>query len=90
MTAQITVTGITSRLLSVSFKIVATAIAPKAVCESPSPINENLFNTSVTPKSDDAREIKTAGNLLQIGVADLFRANLQNAEHFVSVVLNGK
>ena len=29
-----------------------TAIAPNATCDSPSPINENRFSTSVTPKSE--------------------------------------
>ena len=33
----------------------ATAIAPKATCESPSPMKEKRFKTSVTPKSAATR-----------------------------------
>jgi hypothetical protein len=34
-----------------------TAIAPKAICESPSPIIECLFKTRDAPKSEDEKAI---------------------------------
>ncbi len=34
-------------------------IPPKATCDKPSPIKENLFRTSVTPSKEEHREIKT-------------------------------
>ena len=46
-------------VLLTKLKIVATAIAPKATCESPSPINEYRFKTSVTPKREEQSAIKT-------------------------------
>ena len=59
ITAHRIVTGITKRLLLVNLNTVAIAIAPNAVCDSPSPINEKRFNTSVTPSNEAATEIKT-------------------------------
>ena len=40
-------------------KTVARHIPPNATCESPSPINEKRFSTSVTPRREEQREIKT-------------------------------
>ena len=37
----------------------AMAIAPNATCERPSPIYENLFNTRITPRSDEHSAIST-------------------------------
>ena len=56
--ADIIVTGITMIALLVILNIDAMAIAPNATCESPSPIKENLFKTSVTPRSDEHKAIK--------------------------------
>ena len=53
------VTGIIKIVLLTNLKIVATAIAPKATWESPSPIKEKRFNTSVTPKREEHNAIKT-------------------------------
>ena len=39
-------------------KTAAIEIAPNATWESPSPMNENLFKTNVTPNNDEQREIK--------------------------------
>ena len=58
-TAAITVTGITTTISLVTPSTVATAIAPKATWESPSPMKENRLSTSVTPNSDDDRAIST-------------------------------
>ena len=55
--AHKTVTGRTKRVLFVSFRTEATAIAPKAVWESPSPIYENRLRTRVTPSKEEARAI---------------------------------
>ena len=55
--AQIIVMGRTNTVAFVIFKTEAIAIAPKAVCESPSPMYENRFKTRVTPKSEDESEI---------------------------------
>ena len=55
--AHTIVTGRTNTVLLEIFKIDATAIAPKAVCERPSPIYEKRFKTSVTPKSEDESAI---------------------------------
>mgnify|MGYP004634134561 CR=1 FL=1 len=57
MNRLIIVTGITIIVSLVRWNIVATAIAPNAICESPSPINENLLSTSTTPRSDEHRAI---------------------------------
>ena len=51
--AAIMVTGNTSTILSVRLNTVDTATAPNATCESPSPINENRFNTRITPSSEE-------------------------------------
>ena len=53
------VTGITRIILSAKSKIVATAIAPNATWDKPSPIKEYLFNTNVTPNKDEHSAIKT-------------------------------
>ena len=45
--------------LFVNCKMVAIDIARNATCESPSPINENLFNTSVTPSSEEQSATNT-------------------------------
>ena len=58
-TAQITVAGRTKSISLVKFSTAAIAIAPKAVWESPSPINEKRFKTSVTPRSEEHRAIST-------------------------------
>ena len=48
-----------NKVCDVNCKTVATAIAPKATCERPSPINEKLFKTSVTPNNEEHKAIKT-------------------------------
>ena len=58
-TAAITVIAITSGISFVTFNIVAIAVAQNATWESPSPINENLLRTSVTPRSDEHNAIRT-------------------------------
>ena len=61
-TAHTTVTGATNNILLVNFNIVAIAIAPKATWDNPSPINENLFNTRVTPRREEHKAINTPTN----------------------------
>ena len=46
-------------VLFVSFRTDPIAIAPNATWDNPSPINENLFRTSVAPKSDEHKAIRT-------------------------------
>jgi len=58
-TAQTTVTPSVRGISSVSPSTAAIAIAPKATWESPSPMKENLFSTSVTPRSDEQSAIST-------------------------------
>ena len=58
-TAHTTVTGITISILFVRFSTDATAIAPNATCDKPSPIKEKRFRTSVTPRSDEQSAIST-------------------------------
>ena len=58
-TAQITVTGKMNIILFVKFKTDATAIAPKATCDNPSPIKENRFSTKVTPSKEEQSAINT-------------------------------
>ena len=58
-TAQITVTGITKSILLLMFSTEAMAIAPNATWESPSPIKEKRFRTSVTPRREEHSAIKT-------------------------------
>jgi len=53
------VTGITIIILSVNPAIPATAIAPKATCDKPSPIYENLLSTSVAPNREAHNAIST-------------------------------
>ena len=57
-TAHMTVTGSTSIISFVNCMTVATDIAPKATCDNPSPIKENLLRTSVTPRSDEHNAIR--------------------------------
>lgn len=60
--SKIAANTVRGRTTAVSFdtsKIVATAIAPKATWDNPSPIKENLFNTRETPNNEDERAIKT-------------------------------
>lgn len=59
MSAQMIVTGRLSDMESAKFKTPATAIAPNATCESPSPMNESRFNTSGTPRRAAESEIST-------------------------------
>ena len=58
-TAHMIVTGIINRLTSAILRTVAIASAPNATCERPSPMNENLLSTSVTPRSDEHKAIST-------------------------------
>ncbi len=58
-TAHMIVTGIINRLTSAILRTVAIASAPNATWDNPSPINENLLSTSVTPRSEEHREIST-------------------------------
>ena len=48
-----------NKVCDVNCKTVATAIAPNATCERPSPINEKRFKTSVTPNNEEHKAIKT-------------------------------
>ena len=48
-----------NKVCDVNCKTVATAIAPKATCERPSPINDKRFKTSVTPNNEEHKAIKT-------------------------------
>ena len=57
--AQRTVTGRINSILLVRLSTEPTAIAPNATCESPSPIKEKRFNTSVTPSSEEHSAIST-------------------------------
>ena len=58
-TAHTMVTGIIKRLTLAIFSTVAIASAPNATCESPSPMNENLLSTRVTPRSEEHKAIST-------------------------------
>ena len=58
-TALKIVIGRTRNISLVRLNTEAIQIAPNATWESPSPINENLFNTKVTPKREEQREIRT-------------------------------
>ena len=58
-TALRTVMAITSGISLVSCSTAAMAIAPNATWESPSPMKEKRFSTSVTPSSDEHRAIST-------------------------------
>ena len=58
-TAQITVTGMTNSILLLKFSTDAMAIAPNATWDSPSPIKENRFSTSVTPRREEQSAIST-------------------------------
>ena len=51
-----------NKVCDVNCKTVATAIAPKATCERPSPINEKRFKTSVTPNNEEHKAIKNSNN----------------------------
>ena len=57
--AHTIVTGRINNILFVKFNTAATAIAPNATWESPSPINEKRFRTSVTPSSEEHIAIST-------------------------------
>ncbi len=58
-TAPQTVMNSTRGISLDRLKTAATAIAPKATWLSPSPMKEKRFKTSVTPRSDEQREIST-------------------------------
>ena len=58
-TAHSTVTGITRIMLFCKCKTVAIASAPNATWESPSPMTEKRFSTSVTPSSEEQSAINT-------------------------------
>ena len=49
------VTGMEIIMLLVNPTTAATAIAPKAIWDKPSPIKENLLSTNVTPNNDEHR-----------------------------------
>ena len=53
------VTARMSGISFVSFITLAMAMAPNATWESPSPINENLRRTSVTPRSEEQSAMRT-------------------------------
>ena len=57
--AAATVTGSTKNRLFEIPTTDATAIAPNATCESPSPIKENLLSTNITPSKDAESAIST-------------------------------
>ena len=56
--AAMIVTGKDIIMLLVRFTTAATAIVQKAICDKPSPINENLFSTKVTPNNEEQSAIK--------------------------------
>ncbi len=58
-TAHIIVTGSTSTVAFASFNTPATATAPNATWDKPSPIKENLFSTNVTPSKEEQSAINT-------------------------------
>ena len=58
-TALTVVITSTSGISFVSPATAATAMAPNATCESPSPMKEKRFSTSVTPNSDEQSAIRT-------------------------------
>ena len=58
-TAAITVTGSTSSISSVRLHTDATARAPKATWDRPSPMKENRLSTRVTPNREAHRAIST-------------------------------
>lgn len=53
------VIGRTTRRLLFTFKIVPIAMAPNATCDRPSPMKLNLFNTRVTPSSEEHNAMST-------------------------------
>ena len=57
--ALIIVTGRTRSIWFVRLQTEAIAIAPKATWDKPSPMNENLLSTSVTPSNDEHSAIST-------------------------------
>ena len=57
--ALMMVTGMTMTILLLTLTTVATAIAPKATWDNPSPMYENRFSTSVTPSREEHSAIKT-------------------------------
>lgn len=58
-TAHSAVAGKTTSISAATFKTVAAAIAPKATCESPSPIKDRRRSTSVTPSREEHSAIST-------------------------------
>ena len=56
--AHIIIMGKTTSISLFMRKTVAKAKAPKATWDNPSPINEYLFRTNITPKRDAQRAIK--------------------------------
>lgn len=57
--AESTVTGKMIIMLSVTPTTAATAIAPNATWESPSPMNEKRLRTNVTPRSAEQSDISS-------------------------------
>lgn len=57
--AAIIVIGSTRYILFVRFRTVAILIAPKATWLKPSPIKLKRLRTSVTPRREEQREIRT-------------------------------
>ncbi len=53
------VIGMTISMSFETLSTVAMAIAPKATCDRPSPMNERRFKTSVTPSRDEHSAIST-------------------------------
>ena len=51
-------TGRTISISSVILRTAATAIAPKATWDRPSPMKEYRFSTSVTPRTEEQRAMK--------------------------------
>ena len=58
ITAAIIVTGKETIILLLKLTTAATAIVQKAMCDKPSPINENRLSTKVTPNKEEQRAIK--------------------------------
>lgn len=62
ISSRIALTTVIGKTTIISLDIPSTpdiANAPNATCESPSPINENRFSTSVTPSSDEHSAISS-------------------------------
>ena len=74
-----TVIGRMIIILLVKLRTVAMARAPKATCDNPSPIYENLLSTSITPSSEEhsAINVPTIKAYLTYGKV-IYKVNFSN------------